>query len=186
MIDVVGVEGHVLVEIYERGKLIGIREGKNIWTLAGRSYLARHMSYKLDGAATVPERDDRIAYIGVGVGSSPQVSSVTRIADPAEYVSGEFLAPLIVGPTYPTASSVKYARYFDDAEISMVAGTTINVSEFGLYTDGDPDDDYSTSPGRSTVIGDAAAQEPVAYKTVDPFPKNQDTAFRIEWTIRFV
>jgi hypothetical protein len=183
VIETIGVEGHVLVSIYERGKLIGTREGKNIWTNAGRAYLARRMSYE-QALPNVTGRPDCILYMGVGDGNSPQVPSVTRVANPVPYQDGVFLADVIVPATYPTVSSVKYTRIFSDGEISLL-GNTVNVSEFGLFTDGNPGLDYAAG-SRVVSLAEAANQEPVAYKTVDPFPKNQDTSFKIEWTIRFV
>src|SRR3990172_4320519 len=66
--SVVEVKGWVRALLRERGKLVpgSIRESKNIWTNTGREYLALLMSLQV---GSTPFRQDRMAYIGVGIGS---------------------------------------------------------------------------------------------------------------------
>ena len=179
--DSVQVKGYLEIEVFENGVLAPqhCREGKNIWTVSGREYLARLTSY--DGSST-PYRDDRIRYIGVGAGASPQVASVIRLADPQAFEPSQFLAPIALPPEFPTPTSVRYSRFFATDEISLLG--TVRISEFGLFTDGDPGDSF-TPGSRKTALTDAADQEPVAYKTVDSFPKSNQISFWARWTISY-
>ena len=65
----------------ERGKIVpGTRRlGHNIWTLTGREHLAQLMSYSSYGPPSVAARADRIRYIGFGIGSQPEVASVSNL-----------------------------------------------------------------------------------------------------------
>ncbi len=182
------VEGFVSIQMRERGKKVpgGYREGKNIWTLTGREYLAQLMSVAAFTPSETYGREDHIYYIGVGTGTTPEVSSVSALVTPVAYdsISGDFLAQLAL-PSYPlspTQTTVQYTRVFSETEISYAA--SIDVTEAGLFTDGDPASSYA--PGtRDTTIANASDQAPMAYKTFEPITKTQNYQMEINWEIRF-
>ena len=177
----------------ERGKLVPgtRREGKNIWTLTGREYLARLMSYSAYGSTDTPARNDRIRYIGFGIGTTPEVASVSKLDSPIAYdvTSSVFLAELAI-PTYPFqttgsyGTSVRYTREFAEGELSVT--TTVTLTEAGLFTDGALSSLFV--PPRSISeksIGEATNQAPVAYKTFDPLKKTNNFVLQISWEVRF-
>lgn len=190
----VKIEGFFSVMCRERGKIVpgSRRQGRNIWTLTGREYLARLMSYASYSPDT-PSRDDRIRYIGFGIGTTPEVSSVSRLVSPIGFDSAGgtiFLAELAI-PTYPFQSSssfgtaVRYTREFSELELST--STTVVLTEAGLFTDGSPTSSPTPfEPGtRVLTLAQAANQAPAAYKTFEPLKKTQNFVLQVAWEVRF-
>jgi hypothetical protein len=184
--SVVEVKGWVSLCLRERGKIVpgSRREGHNIWTNTGREYLALLMS--IETPPTSAFRNDRIAYIGVGTGSTVEDVGVIRLANPVQYVIGQFLAPLDVPPTFPltpTRTTVRYHRTFAENEITITPGSRVDISEMGLFTNGSP---TSHVPGtRDTGIANAGSQSPCAYKTFEPIGKTDSLELEVSWEIRF-
>lgn len=192
----VQIEGFFSAVCRERGKLVygTRREGKNIWTLTGREYLAQLMSYSAYGSSAhnggvsnpdVPARDDRIRYIGFGTGTRPEVSSVSALVTPIAFDGGgNFLAQVAL-PSYPLSPSrttVEYSRTFTELELSF-SGTVV-LTEAGLFTDGAPASSYAPRT-RDITLANAAAQAPDAYKSFEPLKKTQNFVFDVAWQIRF-
>lgn len=192
--EIVKIEGFFSAVCRERGKLVfgTRREGKNIWTLTGREYLALLMSYSAYGTSAhnsgnanpdTPYRDDRIRYIGFGTGSYSEVASVSQLQSPIAYTSGVFLAQVSL-PTFPlspTLSTVNYSRSFAETELS-VSGT-VNLTEAGLFTDGAPPNYVPLT--RDTTFVNSASQAPAAYKTFEVLKKTQNFTLEVNWQIRF-
>lgn len=187
--SVVEVKGWVKVCLRERGKIVpgSVREGHNIWTNTGREYLALLMS--IETAPTTAFRNDRIAYIGVGTGSTVEDVGVLNLVTPVQYATGQFLAPLDVPPTFPltpTRTTVRYHRTFAEDEITLSPGSQVDISEMGLFTNGSPTAVPAYSPGtRDTGITNAGSQAPNAYKTFEPIGKTDSLELEIAWEIRF-
>lgn len=184
--SIVEVKGWVKLVMRERGKIVpgSHREGHNIWTNSGREYLALLMSLS---APSTPFRTDSICYIGVGIGSQIEAASVLFLASPIVYATGLFLAPLDVPPTFPltpTRTTVRYHRTFAENEITISPGSSADISELGLFTNGDPASNYD--PGsRNVSISVASAQSPAAYKTFEPVGKTDALQLDVSWEIRF-
>jgi hypothetical protein len=191
--DPVLIEGFLTLVCRERGKIVPgtRREGKNIWTLTGREYLARLMSYSVYGVTDIPARNDRIRYIGFGTGVGLEVSSVAHLVTPTPFNAsggGQFLAELAI-PTYPFQTSVssfgtavRYTREFSESEISISGSVTI--AEAGLFTDGSPDTGFAPKT-RDLSLTAALSQAPAAYKSFDPFKKTQNFVLQASWEVRF-
>ncbi len=185
--SVVEVKGWVSLVMRERGKIVpgSRREGFNIWTNTGKEFLALLMS--IETPPTTSFREDRNAYIGVGTGTQLEQAGVLALASPVAYASGQFLAALDVPPTFPlapTRTTVEYSRTFAENEITLSPATTVEVSELGLFTNGDPGSGFS--PGsRVTTLVAAASQAPNAYKTFEPVPKKDVFELIVSWQIRF-
>lgn len=181
------VEGHFSMVARERGKIVygTHRQGNNIWTLTGREYLAQLMSYRSYGPPSVGERRDRIRYIGFGIGSQPEVSSVGNVLSPIAYnASNDFLAQLSL-PTYPLSPSrttVRYSRIFTETELSVVG--TVTLTEAGLFTDGDSGSDFDPET-RDITLANALLQAPSAYKAFEPLSKTQNFVLEVSWEVRF-
>lgn len=182
------IQGKFSLEVRDRGKLVTTREGYNIWTLTGREYLAELIGLDaLSPRATF--REDRVAYIGMGTGVQNEVSNITSLVAPVAYRTGEFLAALAMPATFPTSGSsttttaVRFVREFAPGEVSL--GFNVVLTEAGLFTDGDPDDDWNTS-SPPTDFATAASRAPVAYKTYEPVSKTTQLSVRVIWDVRFI
>lgn len=188
------VEGFVSMVCRERGKIVPgtRREGKNIVTLAGREFYARVASYA-SYSPLAKARLDGVRYVGFGLGTTPEVSSVSKLVSPIAYDlsgGGLFLAELAI-PTYPfqTAGTfgtvARYTREF--AELELSTSGTVSLTEAGLYTDGSPTAAPTPfAPGtRNLTLAQATFQAPNAYRTFEPLPKTQKFVLQIAWEIRF-
>jgi hypothetical protein len=190
----VHVEGFVSVVCRERGKIVPgtRREGKNIVTLSGREFYARASSY----ASYSPlkrAREDAIRYIGFGIGSTPEVTTVTKLISPISYTvasGGLYLAELAI-PTYPLqtfgsfGTTARYTREFSETELSTSGN--VSLTEAGLFTDGSPSSTPTPFiPGtRNLTLAQAAFQAPNAYKTFEPINKTPKFVLQIAWEMRF-
>lgn len=192
--DVVQVEGFVSMVCRERGKIVpGTRRiGKNVVTLTGREFYARVSSYSSYSPLT-KARTDGVRYIGFGIGTTVEVSSVSRLVSPIAYDTasgGLYLAELAI-PTYPLQTSgsygtiARYTREFSETELSTIG--TVNLTEAGLFTDGSPSSTpIPFTPGtRDLSLAQAAFQSPNAYRTFEPLPKTQNFVLQVAWEMRF-
>ena len=183
------VEGRFRAETREGGKRRQVSEGKNIWTLTGREYLAEMIALSARSPRTT-FRDDRVSYLGMGVGSQAEVANIESLVDPVPYISTQFLAPTQTPALFPASgtgtpiTSVQFVREFGTDEISY-DGSAVVLSEAGLFTDGNPDEDWSVEALDTTFAG-ASGRAPVAYKTFEPITKTTSFTMRVIWEIRFV
>jgi hypothetical protein len=185
--DKIYADGYLSMVCRERGKIVpGTRRfGHNVWTLTGREHLSQLQSYSSYGPPAVGARNDRIRYIGFGVGSQPEVASVTSLVSPIAFdASNNFLAQVSL-PTFPLAPSrtaVRYSRTFTELELSVVA--TVTLTEAGLYTDGDPGTSFDPET-RDITLTNALLQAPNSYKVFEPLSKSQNFVLEVSWEVRF-
>jgi len=184
--EVIQVQGFFSCVCRERGKIVWgtHREGFNIWTLTGREHLAQLQSYKVIDTRE-PARNDRLLYIGFGIGTQPEVSSVSRLVDPIPYNGAEdFLAQLAL-PSYPlapTRTTARYTRSFVETELSVTAPVTL--TEAGIFTDGDPLNNF-TPPRTDLSWATTKEDAPNGYKTFEPLRKSQNFVLEASWEVRF-
>jgi hypothetical protein len=182
------IEGFVQIETREGGRRRQYVEGKNIWTLTGREYLSELIALRV----VTPRdtfRNDRIAFIGMGAGSQPEVANISSLVDPLPYAPSEFLARVKTPATFPASASssarsaVRFIREYGQTELSL--GATAILTEAGLFTDGDPDNDWATT---SPITGFSASSDraPMAYKTFEPVSKTSSFTLRVIWEVRFL
>lgn len=181
------IQGYFQAETRERGKLVDRSEGLNIWTLTGREYLAELIALRAVSPRDV-YRSDRIAYIGLGSGSQAEEAGVTSLVSPIPYTPGEFLAHVASPATFPssaassTRTAVRFIREYGLSEISL--GYDVVLTEAGLFTDGNPDDDWALNA--PTGIDGAGDRAPMAYKTFEPITKTSQYSLRVIWEVRFI
>jgi hypothetical protein len=189
--SVVEVEGWVKICLRERGKIVpgSHRESHNTITNTGREYIAMSLAYQAVGTRW---RYDEIAYIGVGTGAQTLDVGVTALVAPIAYSGSTFLAPLDLipgtSPSFPltsgdtvTRTTVEFHRLFAENEITT-SSTPVNVSEFGLFTDGNQST-YAAG-GRDTTLANALAQSPQFYWSIEPFQKTNALSLDASWEIR--
>ena len=181
------IEGRFHLEAREGGKLRTTRAGKNIWTLTGREYLSELISLAASSPRTV-FREDRVAYIGMGIGAQSEVADIESLVDPVAYQAGLYLASTVTPATFPSTgtgtpkTSAQFVREFGTGEISL--GMNVVLTEAGLFTDGDPDNDWDL--GTIDTSTAAFGRAPVAYKTFEPVTKTTQFTIRVIWEVRFV
>ncbi len=185
------VEGRFRAETREGGKRRQASEGKNIWTLTGREYLAELIALSAFSPRTA-FREDRVAYIGMGIGAQTEVADIASLVDPVPYTTSEFLAAVNAPAIFPASgtgtpiTSVQFVREFGTSEFSFGSpATAVVLTEAGLFTDGNPADDWSTA-SLDTSFANSYDRAPVAYKTFEPITKTTSFTLRVVWEIRFV
>ena len=181
------IQGFFQAETRERGKLVAHTEGFNVWTLTGREYLTELIALQAAAPRTV-YREDRISYIGLGSGSQSEEAGVTSLVDPIPYSPGEFMAAVAAPATFPasaassTKTAVRFIREYGLSEISL--GYDVVLTEAGLFTDGNPDDDWALNA--PTGIDGSGDRAPMAYKTFEPITKTTQYTLRVIWEVRFL
>jgi hypothetical protein len=77
---------------------------------------------------------------------------------------------------------VRFIREYGQTEISLP--DNVILTEAGLFTDGDPDNNWSRT---ATPTGMAVADRaPMAYKTFEPVTKTTSFTLRVIWEVRFL
>jgi hypothetical protein len=184
--SVVEMKNWVTIIARERGKIVGRREGHNVWTNTGREYLAMLMSIETGSAKY---RTDSIAYIGAGSGSQVEDPGVLNLSAPVAYAAGLFLAALDIPPTFPllpSRTTVRFHRTFIESEITLSPGSQVMISELGLFTNGSPSAVPIYNPGtRDRTLSNATQQSPAAYKSFEPLGKTDGMQLEVAWEIRF-
>lgn len=185
MRDRINVSCNVSITLRERGKLVTRRDGHNVWTTTGREYDCMLKAYNPGNG--LPYRSDRIDYIGVGVGAQIESTEVVRLISPVSLDGNRFLVQLdrnrIIFPL-PVKTTVRFTRVYLENELSW-NGNTVDITEAGLFTDGDPAQDYLQGSRMAVIdIIHADFQAPVAYHSFDPIPKTADTELEIAWELR--
>lgn len=181
---VIEYKGWVRCLMRERGKIVSgsLREGHNIWTTTGREFDA--LKKTIQTPPTTTYRNDAVGYIGVGTGTQVEDVNVTSLVTPVQYAIGVYLATLDLAdfPLTPTRTTVRYKRLYLANEITIAPGSSVNITELGLFTNGSPIASPAYNAGtRDPSVG---TDPPVAYKTFEPFTKKDTLEFEVLWEIR--
>lgn len=177
---------NVVLTLRERGKLVTMRKGHNVWTTVGREYDCLFKAYNpINGLGY---RSDRVDYIGLGTGAQIESTGVTRLVTPTTIDGNRFLVQIDRTRTHfplsPAKTAIRFVRVYGENDISW-DGDTVDITEAGLFTDGDPAQDFL--PGSRVDVVDiihAEMQAPVAYHSFDPIPKTPNTELEISWELR--
>ena len=199
------VKSNLCITVRERGKLVARRAGHNIWVDLGREYLAGLISYSSFGPDT-PERNDRIRYIGFGIGGTRQLAlgtansapmsttypgnnnqtdtdpSVTRLERPVK-ISGTTTTPpydssdvWLAQVVAPVVHSPSTAALFS----RIISTSEISFSSFTTV----PLSEIGLFTSAATPIG-VSNNTLVAYDTFDTLSKTAAFSLEIDWEIRF-
>lgn len=207
LLETVEVRNNLKLVVRERGKLVTRRDGHNIWVDLGREYLAKLISLTAYGP-DVPERNDRVKYMGFGIGGTRQVApgvanvapmltaypgtntqtdlnpAVTTLERPVR-VSGTTTIPS--GPYNPADV------WLGTVQAPAIHSTPTEVTFRRLF--GQTEISYSsfTSVPLSEVGLFTSAASPtgqpfntlIAYDTFDTISKTGAFEIEVEWTVRF-
>lgn len=197
----------VRLTIRERGKIVGRREGHNIWVDLGREYLAGRVSFQSYGPDT-PQRSDAIKYIGFGIGGSRQVApSVANSAPMSTAYPGTNAQtdtdPAITTLERPVRISGSTTIPSDPYNPADVWLGTIQAPPIHMQPTevtfrrlfGQTEISYSTfttvplsEVGLFTSLANPVGQPfntLVAYDTFDTISKTGAFEIEVEWTVRF-
>lgn len=206
-IETVEVQSNLRIIVRERGKIVQRREGHNIWLDVGREYLAQLIALSAIGP-DVPERNDRIKYIGFGIGGTRQTSPAVAntppmsVAYPGTNMQTD-LDPTITRLERPvrvsgstTAPSDPYSPldlWLGTIQAPVVHTTAHEVTFRRVFTQ--TEISYSTfltvplsEVGLFTSAANPIGQpynRPVAYDTFDVLSKTGAVSTELEWTVRF-
>lgn len=172
---------NVLIRVLRGGAEVARREGHNVWTTTGREYSALLKSYRPDETAF---RSDRIAYVGLGVGTQPETAGVTSLVTPVAFSEQNVWLKKIehARTIFPEAGSRLTVRYTARFGVTDFPGAEVYITECGLFTDGHP---VTFAQGaRPTGLSAASDQSPVAYHTFAPIPKTSDIEIELIWELR--
>lgn len=202
LIDVVEVKQNLSIIARERGKIVARRDGHNIWLNLGREWLAQLIAYT-SMVGPVTERDDRIRYMGFGIGGTRQTAlgianaepylsaypgtnaqtdsdaSVLRLERPVRLSGG-------IGP--PLGGDVWLGQVQAPAVHPLATETTFSR----IFTDTEINyAPFLSVPLSEIMLFSAVANvnvynnTGVAYDTFDTISKTGAFEFEINWTIRF-
>lgn len=205
--ETVQVKNNLRITARERGKIIARRDGHNIWVDLGREYLAELIALVSYGPDT-PERNDRIKYMGFGIGGTRQVApgvantapmsvaypgtnlqtdldpAVTTLERPVR-VSGSTTAP---GDPYNPADV-----WLGTIQAPPIHNTSTQVTFRRLFTQTEISYSTFTTVPLSEIMLFTSAATPigqpfntgVAYDTFDTISKTGALELEAEWTVRF-
>jgi hypothetical protein len=198
------VKQNVHLVARERGKIVARRDGHNIWVNLGREYLASLIAYSSFTPVT-PERDDRIRYMGVGIGGTRQLALAVANAVPLITAYPGSNAQTDTDPTVTTlerpvritGSSDPYPGQGADVWVGQVQapathGTATEVTFKRLFTTLE----VSYNPFLSVPLSEVGLFTGsadvnvynnllVAYDTFDTLSKTDAFELEIDWTVRF-
>lgn len=188
----------------ERGKVVARRDGHNIWVNLGREYLASLISYSSFSPLTA-ERDDRIRYMGLGIGGTRQLALSVANASPLSVAypgansqtDTDPTVTMLERPVRISGSSDPYPGQGADVWVGQVQapathGTATEVTFKRLFTQLEVSyNPFLTVPLSEVGLFTAAASPNVynnllvAYDTFDTLSKTNAFELEVDWTVRF-
>lgn len=202
--DLIEVKSNLVIRVRERGKLVKTHKGHNIWLNLGREYLAQLIFYTSFSPPT-PYRNDRIQYMGLGIGGTAQTSlTVANSAPLVPAYAGSNLQtdtdPTVTALERPvrvsgTSTSPPYNPsdvWLGQVQAPPTQPTTTQVTFSRLFATTDISyTPYLAVPLSEVMLFTSAANPNVynnvgvAYDTFATITKTNAFSLEIDWTIRF-
>jgi hypothetical protein len=213
--DALQVRSNLELTMRERGKIVARRKGHNIWLNLGRQYLAQLITYNsFSGSTGTPLRNDRMQYMGLGIGGNRQLALTTANASPLgaspPSPNGAYPGTNAQTDTDPTVTTLErpvrvsggvtvYPYYPSDVWLSQVEAPAWSVDDVPydstfsvLFEQTDISyAPYLTVPLSEVALFTSAANvniynnTAVAYDTFDTISKTNAFDLEIQWVIRF-
>lgn len=170
-----------------------LRRVHNVFTNAGRAWLAQLTGFYSLGDPDVPLTNRRVRWMGLGTGVTQlEVVTVEHIETPALVDDTDYLKVVNPGEVQDTVNpTIRFTCEFAAGEISTEANPLVPLTEAALFVDcyrvadiGGHDD--SAHPGLQTTLDPTdGANAPVSYARFDTVTKSQDFDLEIRWDWRF-
>lgn len=205
--ETVRVRNNLKITARDRGKIAARREGHNIWLDLGREYLASLIALVSYGPDT-PERNDRVKYIGFGIGGTRQVAPGVAntpplsVAYPGTNVQTDTdptlttlerpvrVSGTTTGPSDPYNPSDVWLGTIQAPPIHSSA-TEVTFRRLFLQTEISYST-FTTVPLSEVMLFTSAANpvgQPlntgIAYDTFDTLSKTGSFELELEWSVRF-
>lgn len=203
------VKSNLVLTVRDRGKIVTRRRGHNIWLNLGREYLAQLICYSSFSPLTT-ERDDRVRYMGVGIGGNRQIAPAVANASPlgGGTPPNAYAGTNTQSDTDPTVTVLErpvrisggtdpYPGIVGDVWLGQVqapaAHPTATQTEFrrvftsteisyGIYLSVPLSEIALFTGAASTGVYNNTA---IAYDTFDTISKTNAFELEVAWTIRF-
>jgi len=202
--ELIEVKNNLHIRVRERGKLIQHVEGHNIWLNLGREYLASLLAYTSFSPLT-PERNDRVAYMGVGIGGTQQIALSVANSPPLSTAYPGSNAQTDTDPTVTalerpvrvSGGSTAYPGSGGDIWLGQIQAPAVhNVATSVTFSRLFSETDVSYSPflivPLSEIMLFTYAASPtvynntgVAYDTFPTISKTNAFSLEIDWTVLF-
>jgi len=192
----IGVVGNFSALMRNGGKIVpgSRREGHNIFTITGRNFLAKLVSWYAIGATDIPYTQRRVRWVGLGLGSQLESPSIVSLVQATLTTPTSYLRP-IQTVEFPTSSTARFITEFSTYEITL-STVPVTVTEAGMFADVSPAqpgfgndgaEDVPHDPGSvDTTLNPAlATNPPIAYKNFEALTKTVDFTIEIRWDFRF-
>ena len=203
----VEVKNNLRITARDRGKVVQRRDGHNIWIDLGREYLASLIALVSYGPDT-PERNDRIKYMGFGIGGTRQIApGVANVAPMSVAYPGTNLqtdtnpsVTTLERPVRVSGSTTGPTDPYNPADVWLgtiqappIHNTATQVTFRRLFTQTEVSYSSFTTVPLSEVMLFTSAATPigqpfntgVAYDTFDTISKTGALELEVEWTVRF-
>jgi hypothetical protein len=204
MRDLIEVKSNLVLTIRERGKIKTRHAGHNIWLNLGREYLTQLIAYSSFSPPTA-YRNDRIQYIGMGIGGNQQTSLSVANNPPITPAYAGSNLQTDVDPTVTTlerpvrVSGTSTSPPYDPSDIwlgQIQAPPTFPIATSVTFSRLFTTSDISYSPFVQVPLSEVAlytaAANPNVYNNTaiafDTFPtitKTSAFSLEIDWTISF-
>lgn len=204
IVDTIEVKQNLKLTVYERGKIVDRREGHNIWVDLGREYLAELIAYS-SFSPDVTVRDDRIKYMGVGIGGTRQLALPTANSAPMVpayagtnvQTDDDKTIAVIERPVRISGSESPFPYPGDDVWLGIIGTVTFavpptQVTFTRIFSQLEVSyGSFVTVPLSEIGLFTSAASpiyyknNLVAYDTFDTLSKRSSFSLRADWTIRF-
>jgi len=189
----------------ERGKIVDRRDGHNIFLDTGRQWLAELIAY-ISFAPLTTQRDDRVRYMGLGIGGSSQLTTAHADSPPySDYGPVGGFTQTDLDPTYtslerpvrvsggtgaPAPGDVWIGQVGAPPSYPVPASVTFSRVFSQLEISYTP---YLSVPLSEVGLFTAAANinDPwniglmVAYDTFDTISKTTSVELEVLWTLKF-
>lgn len=205
--ETVEVKNNLKLIARERGKIVQRREGHNIWVDLGREYLAKLISLVSYGPDT-PERNDRIKYMGFGIGGTRQVAPGVANSPPMSTAYPGLNAQTDLDPAVTTlerpvrvsGSTTIPSDPYNPADVWLgtiqappIHNTASQVTFRRLFMQTEISySSFLTVPLSEVMLFTSAANpvgQPfntgVAYDTFDTLSKTGALELELEWSVKF-
>lgn len=203
-IETIEVKQNLSIIARERGKIVARRDGHNIFLNLGREWLAQLIAYSSFGPLT-GERDDRIRYMGVGIGGNRQLQLGTANSSPivGPYPGSNAQTDSDAGvtelerPVRLSGSTDPYPGQGADVWLGQVQVPPVHpLSSQTTFSRVFTSTELSYGPLLSVPLSEimlfTANADPnvynnngVAYDTFDTLSKTTAFELEVNWTIRF-
>ena len=204
--ETVEVKSNLRLVMRERGKLVQKREGHNIFLNTGREWLAQLIAYATFTPLTTI-RDDRVRYMGLGIGGNRQLQLATLSAPVVTAYPGTNVqtdtnpnVTQLERPVRIAGGSLPYPGAVGDQWLGQVGAPPVlsgtpptNVTFSRLFTDTEisyapflsvPLSEIGLFTGAANPLG-VPFGTPIAYDTFDSLSKTTAFSLEVNWTISF-